>query len=385
MASLPPERPLIEWLPPPTRAVRANPDYELRPLAALPTRARRSLGTAARTDGIYGVLLPRNGMPLLPKLIDVAAARLVEALRDARPPPREIVSRVPGLVLEGILECDGPNGFVSGAAALDDFADECAQAPVEWSSSLAGAALEYAERLRLDDVDMLTSRLYGFYRSPSTRRWWRRFDGPDSVREMIPAAVRDRWISRPPSQYWMSFVRPGALSGSSPYKVYVSPAIDELPDVLAPAVDALASTGALRFKVGANAAGLLRPDKFVVYVADAGAVDEVASALHAAIGTARTHGVPFSAPLDGSGLLSWGGDPPPADAPVGRRSESWRLSVCRRLAEGLVTAGGAPRRRIRAIDYALTRLGADGVDVRTFAPTSLLPPRAAAGWFAGCA
>ena len=347
--------------------------------------ARCSLGTAACADGIYGVLLPRDGIPLLPKLIDVAAAWLVEALRDAGPPPPEIVSRVPGLVLEGILECDGPNGFVSGPAALDDYADECVQAPVEWSSSLAGAALEYAERLQLDDVDLLTSRLYGFHRSPSTCRLWRRFGGPDAVREMIPPAVRDRWISRPPSQHWMSFVRPGALSGSSPYKVYVSPAIDELPDVLAPAVDVLgvhrrpAVQG--RGECGGVAApGQVRRVRRRCWRGRRGC--ECAACRH-------RHGAAARGPVHRTTRRQWaavvGGDPPPADAPVGRRSESWRLSVCRRLAEGPSPPAahhgdGSGRSTTRS-----RRLGADGVDVRTFAPSSLPPPRAAARWFAGCA
>lgn len=386
----------IAWSLPPDGHVRANPCYELRPLTRMSKRARESLEFAGvDMAGVYGLLVPRHDRVLLPKVVDTSAAGLVMWFREGQRGPFEIGHRVPSLVLDGILEVEGTSGFVSGPTAFDEFADVSNDAPDRTPSSLGAAALEYAERLRLTSIDAVTARLYHFHRWPLSRRWRRAYPGAAAVKDLIPVGARRNWIERPASEHWISWVRRDRASNATdatdatispselpytlpymlPYKLYVSPTIDSLPSVLGPLVEALATTSATRFKLGATAAGLVRPDKFVVYLRDAAAVEEVAAALAETLSPARTHGVPFSAPMDDDGLLSWGGDPPPEAAPVGRRVESWRLSVCRRLAEGLVAAQAVPLRRVRPRDFALARLSADGVDVASFAPASLLPPR----------
>jgi hypothetical protein len=145
-------------------------------------------------------------------------------------------------------------------------------------------------------------------------------------------------------------------------------------------VTALTGTDALHFKLGADAAGLLRPDKLVVYLRDADELAAVADRLAGALAGARPHGVPFSAEVAGDGLLSWGGDPAPDAGPVGARPESWRLSVCRRLAEHLVAARTAPSPGTDPVRYALARLAADGVRLPEFTPAALTAPRMPARW-----
>ena len=147
-----------------------------------------------------------------------------------------------------------------------------------------------------------------------------------------------------------------------------------MPEVLAPLVDTMTAAGATRFKIGADATGLLRPDKIVVYLGSGQELATVAAAVAATLAGVAPHGVPFSAELGGDGLLSWGGDPPSGAGPVGGGRESWRLSVCRRLAESLQVAQAAPLRRTRPAGFALARLALDGVDVRSFAPATLDPP-----------
>jgi hypothetical protein len=164
-------------------------------------------------------------------------------------------------------------------------------------------------------------------------------------------------------------------TGQLPYKLYVSPHVDALPDVLPALVEALTAAGAPRFKVGADAAGLLRPDKIVVYLNDVRQLESVAQAVEAVLNGVPPHGVPFSAEMAGDGLLSWGGDPPADTRAVGGRAESWRLWVCRRLAEHLVAAQLAPLRRTHPRDFALARLALDGIDVCSFAPANLDAPQ----------
>ena len=175
---------------------------------------------------------------------------------------------------------------------------------------------------------------------------------------------------------WLWWVRRGheGRADQMLYKLYVSPAVDALPDVLPVLADALTSAGASRFKVGPDAFGLLRPDKIVVHMADAQELERIARMLEIALDGVRPHGVPFTSQLAGDGLLSWGGDPRPDAGPVGEGIESWRVSVSRRLAEYLIAAQAAPLQRIRPAEYALGRLAIDGVDMRSFAPAGLEPP-----------
>src|SRR6185369_3495174 len=96
------------------------------------------------------------------------------------------------------------------------------------------------------------------------------------------------------------------------------------------------------FKIGADAAGLLRPDKIVLYFADQQSLLQVAGALHARLPGVRAQGVPFSAEITGDGLLSWGMDPPARERVLAwHEPESWRLWVARRLALAMIAAQAA--------------------------------------------
>lgn len=363
--------------------LRANRAYRLRPIDSLPAGYRMSLERwDVDASTAFGVLVAPPHSGLAAKVVDAAAAELFADLERPGRLSAVPIDRLAGLVLDGVLEVEGPTGFVSGPLAYDSLSPE--QAPPtsgDRLGRLARAALEYAERLRLTSVEAVTQRLYGYHRVPLSRRWTRSYPGPGAVLDLLPGPVLSRhWVVRGDAghSHWLSWaLRNGGAreaADSYPYKLYVSPRVDELPDVLPRLVDALTAVSAPRFKIGADAAGLLRPDKIVVYLRDADETAAVALALHEALAGVPPHGVPFSAGLAGDGLLSWGGDPPRDAAPIGRRAESWRLSVCRRSAEGLVAAQRVSLTRTRPVDFALARLAVDGVDVRTFAPAGLLRP-----------
>jgi hypothetical protein len=125
------------------------------------------------------------------------------------------------------------------------------------------------------------------------------------------------------------------------------------------------------FKVGADAAGLLRPDKMVAYFDNFEALAAVADSLADALAGVSAHGVPFSAEITSDGLLSWGVDPPREERPPGwSGGQSWRLWVTNRLAGALLAARGQgveePWR------FALERLRVEGVDVERWVPASSL-------------
>jgi hypothetical protein len=355
-----------------------------RPIDSLPADHRTSLerwGVDASTA--FGVLVAPPHSGLTPKVVDAAAAELFAGLKRPGRSPAIPVDRLAGLVLDGVLEIEGPTGFVGGPLAYDVLAHQhgAPKTSGDRLGRLARAALEYAERLCLTSSEALTARLYGYHRVPASRRWARSYPGPAAVLDLLSGPVVSRhWVPRSNGgqSHWLSWSRRDGGAGEAadgfPYKLYVSPRIDEVPDALPRLVDTLTATSAPRFKVGADAAGLLRPDKIVIYLRDAQETSTVAAALDKALAGVSPHGVPFSAYLAGDGLLSWGGDPPRDAAPIGRRPESWRLSVCRRLAESLVAAQRVSLTRVRPVDFALERLAVDGVDVRWFAPAGLPTP-----------
>jgi len=79
------------------------------------------------------------------------------------------------------------------------------------------------------------------------------------------------------------------------------------------------------------------------------------------------HGVPFTAPIDDAGMLSWGVDPPRDEAAVGGYvDESWRIWICNRLALALIAAADDAATRDAPWRYALARLWLSGVDTRTW-------------------
>jgi len=334
----------------------------------------------------FGLLVAEVGSGLPDKVVDRSAADLFAALQRPGPVPSAASDNLVELVLDGVLELESADGFVSGPVAYEVglAGDEPAlPEPHDRLSRLSFDALAHAERLHLPDVNSLTARLYCYYRVPLSRRWARAYPDTAALLPLMPTRTLSRHWFGPvtdESGEWISWARRderlASRSADFPYKLYVSPDIEALPGVLSPLIDTLTDAGAARFKIGADATGLLRPDKIVVYLGNAEELAAVAGAVGATLAGVAPHGVPFSAELGGEGLLSWGGDPPSGAEPVGAARESWRVSVCRRLAESLVAAQAAPLRRTRPACFALARLALDGVDVRSFAPTTLDPPPA---------
>jgi hypothetical protein len=363
------------------REVRANPAYRLYAWELLPASVRRSVESGpAALPGAGGVLVGRLDRSLPFKVVDVAGADLFCRLRRPGQAPEMSAGRLTELVLDGVLEVRTADGFVSGPAAYGHLVGPVVvPQPRSRLARISHAAVAHAARLQLSSAELLRGRLYAYHRIPLSTRWRRAIPGPEAVLEMLRGPAPRHWagpVGLDTGSSWLSWSRRGDTTPSTsfPYKLYVSPAVEHLADALPRIVEVLTATSAARFKVGAGAAGLLRPDKAVVYLRDAAELSEVAAALSTDLDGVQPHGVPFSAELAGGGLLSWGGDPLAGSGPVGGGEESWRSSVCRRLAEHLAAAQAAPVCGIEPAAYALARLAADGVDVAKFAPSDLDPP-----------
>jgi hypothetical protein len=380
------------------RVFRASPLYELVPFERLTAAERQSLAAIAaeieEEAGAYGLLRPRTAASGLGvKSADRDTALLFLTLREPLP---AYVRRAFGdaglravarLVADGVLEVDGGDGFVSGAAALPWLTANREKAAGGRLAALSLAALRYAHALAVDDPLALAGRLYGYNAVPLTPRWHRLLgsdEATDSWLGIEPGGPNRRrlerhWETLPPSSAWRHWTAraparsssSGAAGSASPtWKLYVSPLPAALPESFGAILNALTAARPSQFKVGARAEGLLRPDKIVAYFDSFERLAEGVAAVGERLHGVPVQGVPFTAEIGGDGLVSWGVDPPAGErSPWGGR-ESWRFWLARRLARALLAArsetGAEPWR------FALERLRLEGIDTDSWTPGALL-------------
>jgi hypothetical protein len=384
------------------RPFRANPAYELVLWDRLEPAERASLERLREDPELYGVLRPRRrsgaaaeSAPGL-KAVDRETALLFLTLREPGALPsyvREVLGAAAGrtigrLVADGVLEVEWEGAFVHGAAAFELRREPGGEADGAGGGHLAAlslAALRYGAALAIDDPLRLSFRLYGYNRRPLTPRWQRRLAGAAAVEAYLGVAPgganRPRldaaWRPSPPSDAWLSWRSrraETAASGGATYKLYVSPAPEALAETFGAVLDALAAARAPQFKVGAGAAGLLRPDKIVAYFPSFERLAAAAEAMTSRLAGVAAQGVPFTSEIGGDGLLSWGMDPPQTPGRSWNGPESWRLWLTHRLARALVSArsssgissDGEPWR------FALERVRLEGVDTATWTPAASL-------------
>ncbi|HYX24528.1 MAG TPA: hypothetical protein VFC23_10290 [Thermoanaerobaculia bacterium] len=406
-----------------TRDLRANPGYELVLSDRLEPELRRALANLEQDSGFYGVLRPAPSSPggrgggweeragemrvpdgpaLSLKSVDRDTALLFLSLREPGPLPA-YVRRMAGegaarvaaqLVADGILEiAAGDGAFVSGAAAFGLLWEEGAEGRGGRLAELSLAALRYGQALALAgtaatgalaDPLRLSLRLYGYNRRPLTPAWKRRLADAAAVERHLgigPGGLHRRrldqgWSRTGSSETWLSWRRRGSdrdggglAAAGATWKLYVSPQPEALADGFGRILDALTAARAPQIKVGAGAAGLLRPDKMVAYFGSFERLAAAADAVTERLGGTPAQGVPFTSEIGGDGLLSWGVDPPAGPWSGG---ESWRLWLTHRLAVALLagklagksaeTAGVEPWR------FALERLRLEGVDTDSWTP-----------------
>lgn len=282
------------------------------------------------------------------------------------------------LVLDGILEIEYEGGMHSGPGALsilcpdDDFAPQSALAALSWR------AIRYAAALGINDPIVLSERLYAFNRVPLSVRWRRLFSGERSFERFLDVGTvrgSSRWsrLRSSSASGWTAWQARGASFDdvSVIYKLYVSPACTALHHAIRAAVDVVFRSSALQWKVGSDADGLLRPDKFVAYFSDFTELQATAAEILEKLRGCPAQGTPFTADLGSEGLVSWGIDPRPDGRFTWLEDESWRGLICNRLAAALVLAQCASEDEPWE-KFALDRLRLEGINTNTWAPTSQL-------------
>jgi len=372
---------------------RSSPFVDLKQLADLAPEQREPFRELESDSDFYGLFVPR---PPLTMNIKSVAPQTAELFRNLSMPSRldgallgddEYRNDVVDLVLDGILEVESGDEFLSGADALPVVCAQPSAPDVRNAAArLSRDALLHAQDLETADPQLLTTALYLYNRIPLSPFWKKRFPNRDAVsahlgvdRGPLRVLLERDWVANPPerSNGWLSWFQknaPPRPPGGVTHKLYVSPRPERIRDAFEIVVRVLTGFPGAQFKIGQDAAGLLRPDKLVTYFLTREQLDDAAAVLQRELAGCEAQGVPFTAGIDDAGLLSRGIDPPDSDRALswlGR--ESWRLWVVQRLAAALSLAKSA--RSASAIEpwrFAIERARRQGVDVETWTPSATL-------------
>jgi hypothetical protein len=341
------------------------------------------------------VLVPRQEGSLGLKSVCRDTALLFLTLREPGKLPayltashiEDLNETMASLVLDGVLEIRANGRYVTGRDAHERlFANQTLPEPCGLIEKLSVEAVQHAQLLGLDDVSKLSARLYFYNRLPATPHWKRLLGDEERVMQSLGFAQGTPLGSV--LQRSFSGVQPGSSSkgwfmwrsrrgvqdrwdARMSYKLYVSPHMHCLADAFAATVEVLASLHAPVFKVGRDQYGLLRPDKIICYFASEEKLLEAAARIDREVAGLSPHGVPFTAPVGESGLVSWGVDPPFGERGLPwHEASSWRLWVTNQLAIGLLSARG--EEGVEPWRFALDRLRLKGVDTATWEPDDSL-------------
>ena len=368
---------------------RANPALNIILTDRLPQSQREKLRELVNEEEYYGVLRKSGGAGQPDKVIDHETALLFLTMREPGPMPDYVTRKfgedcnraVAELVLDGVLEIEDPSTgeFVVGAAAhsLLYVPGERRRKSDNRLVHISRQALAYAARLPLDDVNDVASRLYRYNTipfSPKAREAWPR----QSLTSLwlTHVDVLDRWHAASPEEKgkgWLSFSARNSASAENgnrhlPFKLYISPRPEALRELWPVILQKLALANVPSFKIGGDAQMVFRPDKLVAYLPDFASLSQTASLLREGLNGSPAQGVPFTAPIDEAGLLSWGMDPRKEFTANGRQiAESWRSWIVKELAGAIVEAKSSPA-AIEPVDFALDKLRLQGIDSETWVP-----------------
>ena len=343
---------------------RTSRRFELKRLDELPPERRKPFEELARDADFYGLLVPRTASATIKSVVAEVAA-LLRKLEV--PSALDADDDILDLVLDGVLEIEDGGEFVSGADALPIISSSSS----EDEDSLSFDALRYAGDLEDTEPDVLARALYLYNRIPMAPFWKTRFPDRDAVLAHIGADRSDAT----PSEGWIVFQarsRRAYRQGAATYKLYVSPRPENIRDAFEAVIRTLAGRD-IDFKIGADAAGLLRPDKMVAYFGERAELDDVAAALRARLAGCPAHGVPFTAPIGGDALLSWGLDPPDSERALswlGR--ESWRLWLATKLGAAIAFAKTSSHGAVEPWRFAIERVRRLGVDIERWTTAETL-------------
>ena len=292
------------------------------------------------------------------------------------------------LVLDGILEIEWQQKFVTGSAAVEAVYGKAVfdhGLIPDQLSLLSIKAIEYALMLQLPDVKLMASRLYSYNAQSWDAARKNKFYESHTVKEFLLGRLNSEvenllntlWDSIVASEKkgWLAWATSNKsdksfIDESITYKLYISPEIAYFPELFAKAVPVITASQAYCFKTGSSIHGLLRADKMVVYFKNMEALKETALLLERELEGFAAQGVPFTKQLDKKGLLSCGVDPLKQDILKSVDGGSWRIKVTDQLASAIIQAQTDKLNLDDSIEFIRAKLFAGGIDAVNWLPVN---------------
>jgi hypothetical protein len=373
---------------------RSNAGYELLAFDQLERHEKTALAEFINDSNYYGILRPRADATFTIKVVSRNVALLYISLKEpGKLPPyvKTLVGdrcndQITQLIMDGVLEVHFDGRFVTGPEACKEILfDKVDCSSESCVGRLSRTALRYAIALDLDDALVLSTRLYCYNRIPVSQGWRRRLSTDLAVAEYLglyEGTVTRRSLDRhwlpaeTPAKPWLMWTArrsPAAAAGpEGRFKLYISPMPDDLPEALPLVIGALTEFEADSFKIGGDVFSLLRADKLIAYFPQGrNQLLACAYALVDRLAGCRAQGTPFTADITGTGILSWGVDPPTGSPTVyGKEGHSWRTFVAGRLASALLAGKSAHSSEKELLRYVFQRAKFDGIDAATWAPAA---------------
>jgi hypothetical protein len=287
------------------------------------------------------------------------------------------------LVLDGILEIEWQGEFVSGVLAQEALYEQVSKINTEYSHiiNISTKAINYGLNLQDIDTRSLATKVYCYNTLPVNETAFINLKDSLTIEKFLGIDnnfQRKRlkgWTKQVPSDKfsWLSWFINGSESKAnyvenSTYKIYISPTIESMPLAFLSFLEVLPQTKAFSFKVGAERQGLLRPDKWIVYFQNQKDLMDAAQLFKPAFANFPVQGVPFTAPLDTKGILSWGIDPPRKEVLENIEGGSWRANVSDKIAIAIGQAKEAKMENAEAFNFVMNKLFLDNIDSSTWTP-----------------
>lgn len=240
--------------------------------------------------------------------------------------------------------------FLSGVDVLPFFEAKEKKSP-DAQQTITQAAIEHACTLWPATTTQLSHALYHFNRLPVSRQLAQQLADRKAVKHYIgldqltqdSRSFYQQWQEIPPIAGWIGFHRrimPTVASTTTNIprvecKLYLSPHIEKIPELFFTVATLLKKTNALQFKIGENAYGLQRPDKWVAYFSCKQDLWQAIKYLQQQFQSLQGQQLPFVASTDVA-WLSWGQDPlSPSNVSQGEKQAmrmSWRGFICQEIA-----------------------------------------------------
>ncbi len=380
---------------------RLNPLYSITPFEDLTDEQKKRFQHLVSNKALYGFVHAPREAKLTVKAVNRDLADFLRQfsrpirLRDAfqkfdRGTKEERRKYIIRLVLDSVLQVLADGEFISGVEAVNRVLTSSKNLAYSgdkraYIQTISERGIHLAFNSALTTPQDLATYLYNLNCIPINRRWKRHLPDSkalaaylhlrdDGTWQGMPNSIRSRQIrldekGEPDTfdLYWRSwdFKKRKHPKDKPSYKVYFSPLPQDLPRVFQIVRGAVAESGAHFMKIGRHLAGILRPDKLLVYFSEYKQAFDFASLMSEQLISLDPQGVPFSFQVNPKNpIVSMGVDPPHK---IGE-SYSWRLYITTKLA--LAIQGARRDGTKNPLEYIHAYMQLIGVDSLRWRPLS---------------